>query len=171
MGKFMKEFKEFVMRGNVMDLAVGVIIGGAFNSIVTSLCNDVIMPAVAWIVATASGMDIVNPETKQPDFSKVLSSLNVGPINIGNFVSAIISFLLLAFIIFLFVKGVNKLMSIGKKPVEAAPTTKKCPFCVTEIDLKATRCPNCTSVLEMAEEALSEEKKPEEAKNSKKSKK
>lgn len=175
MGKFMKEFKEFVLRGNVMDLAVGVIIGGAFNGIVTSLCNDVIMPGVAWIVATASGMDIINPETNQPDFTKVLSSLNVGPFNFGNFLSAVISFLLLAFIIFLFVKGVNKIMSIGKKPVTAAPTTKKCPFCVTEIDIKATRCPNCTSVLELAEEAVKEEKKPEEetkdTKASKKSKK
>lgn len=163
MGKFMKEFKEFVMRGNVLDLAVGVIIGGAFNGIVTSLCNDVIMPGVAWIVASTSGMDLVNPETNQVDFSKALQSLNVGPINFGNFLSAIISFLLLAFIIFLFVKGINKLMSVTKKPKEeAAPTTKKCPFCVTEIDISATRCPNCTSVLEMAEEALKEEAPAEE---------
>lgn len=171
MGKFMKEFKEFVMRGNVLDLAVGVIIGGAFNSIVTSLCNDVIMPGVAWIVATASGMDLVNPETNQVDFSKALSSLNVGPLNFGNFLSAVISFLILAFIIFLFVKGVNKLMSVGKKPAAPeAPTTKKCPFCCTEIDIAATRCPNCTSVIELAEEALkeeaAEEEKPEEDKKS-----
>lgn len=165
MGKFMKEFKEFVMRGNVLDLAVGVIIGGAFNGIVTSLCNDVIMPGVAWIVATTSGMDLVNPETKQVDFSKALQSLNVGPINFGNFLSAIISFLILAFIIFLFVKGINKLMSVRKKPeAPAAPTTKNCPFCCTEIDIKATRCPNCTSVLELAEEALKEEEAVEEEK-------
>lgn len=169
MGKFMKEFKEFVMRGNVLDLAVGVIIGGAFNGIVTSLCNDVIMPGVAWIVATASGMDLVNPETKQVDFSRALQSLNVGPLNFGNFLSAVISFLILAFIIFLFVKGINKLMSVRKKPEEpAAPTTKKCPFCCTEIDIAATRCPNCTSVIELAEEALkeeaAEEEKPEDTK-------
>ena len=152
----MKEFKEFVMRGNVLDLAVGVIIGGAFNSIVTSLCNDIIMPGVAWIVATASGMDLVNPETNQVDFSRALQSLNVGPINFGNFLGAVISFLILALIIFLFIKGINKLMSIGKKPVEEAPTTKQCPFCMSEIDIKATRCAHCTSVLEMAEEALKE---------------
>ena len=169
MGKFMKEFKEFVMRGNVLDLAVGVIIGGAFNGIVTSLCNDVIMPGVAWIVATASGMDLVNPETKQVDFSRALQSLNVGPLNFGNFLSAVISFLILAFIIFLFVKGINKLMSVRKKPEEPeAPTTKKCPFCCTEIDIAATRCPNCTSVIELAEEALkeeaAEEEKPEDTK-------
>ena len=159
MGKFASEFKEFVLRGNVLDLAVGVIIGGAFNSIVTSLCNDVIMPGVAWIVANASGMDIVNPETNQPDFSKVLSSLNVGPINLGNFFSSIISFLLLAFIIFLFVKGINKLMNVRKKPEpEAEPTTKKCPFCMSEIAIEATRCPHCTSVLELAEEAVKDKK-------------
>ncbi len=157
MGKLMSEFKEFVMRGNVLDLAVGVIIGGAFNSIVTSLCNDIIMPGVAWIVANASGMDLVNPETNQVEFSRALQSLNVGPINFGNFIGSVISFLILALIIFLFVKGINKLMNARKKPAEeAAPTTKKCPFCKTEIDLEATRCPNCTSVLEMAEEALKE---------------
>ncbi len=158
MGKLVKEFKEFVMRGNVLDLAVGVIIGGAFNGIVTSLCNDVIMPGVAWIVATASGMDLVNPETNQIDFSKALQSLNVGPINFGNFIGAIISFLILALIIFLFIKGINKLMTIKKKPeVEEEPTTKKCPFCMSEIDIKATRCAHCTAVLELAEEALKED--------------
>jgi len=158
MGKLVKEFKEFVMRGNVLDLAVGVIIGGAFNGIVTSLCNDVIMPGVAWIVATASGMDLVNPETNQVDFSKALQSLNVGPINFGNFIGAIISFLILALIIFLFIKGINKLMAIKKKPeVEEEPTTKKCPFCMSEIDIKATRCAHCTAVLELAEEALKED--------------
>ena len=169
MGKFSKEFKEFVMRGNVLDLAVGVIIGGAFNGIVTSLCNDIIMPGVAWIVATASGMDLVNKETGQVDFSKALQALNVGPINFGNFLASVISFLLLALIIFIFIKGINKMMSVGKKPEKAAaPTTKKCPFCLSEIDIKATRCAHCTSVIEMAEEALKEEKKPAADKKSKK---
>ena len=148
MGKFMTEFKEFVMRGNVLDLAVGVIIGGAFQSIVTSLCNDVIMPGVSWIVATVSGMDVKNPETGELDFSKVTEILNVGPLSIGGFVAAIINFLIMAFIIFLFVKGINKLMNIRKKPVDEAPTTKQCPFCMSEVDIKATRCAHCTSVLE-----------------------
>ena len=147
----MKEFKEFVMRGNVMDLAVGVIIGGAFNTIVSSLCNDIIMPGIAWIVTLVSGQDFTNPETGQVDFSKATQSLNVGPINFGNFIAAIINFLLMALIIFIFVKAVNKLMSLGKKPpVEEAPTTKQCPYCFSEIDIKATRCAHCTAVLELA---------------------
>jgi len=157
----MSEFKEFVMRGNVLDLAVGVIIGGAFQSIVTSLCNDVIMPGVSWIVATVSGMDVKNPETGELDFSKVTEILNVGPLSIGGFVAAVIYFLIMAFIIFLFVKGINKLMSLRKKE-EEAPTTKKCDFCMSEIDINATRCPHCTSVLELAEEALKEETPAEE---------
>ena len=160
----MTEFKEFIMRGNVLDLAVGVIIGGAFNTIVTSLCNDVIMPGVSWIIATVSGMDFTNPETGALDFSKITQSLNVGPINLGSFAAAIINFLIMAFIIFLFVKGVNKLMNLRKKPVEEAPTTKKCPFCMSEIDIEATRCAHCTSVLELAEEALKEEPAKEEPK-------
>lgn len=163
MGKFAKEFKEFVLRGNVLDLAVGVIIGGAFQGIVNSLCNDVIMPGVAWIVATASGKDMTNEEGKL-DFTKALESLNVGPINFGNFLAAIISFLILALIIFIFIKGVNKMVNAARKPVEEAPTTKKCPFCLSEIDINATRCPHCTSVLEIAEEALAEEAPAEETK-------
>ena len=164
MGKLVNEFKEFVMRGNVLDLAVGVIIGGAFNSIVTSLCNDVIMPGVSWIIATVSGQDFTNPETGQLDFTKVTSALNVGPIDLGKFVAAIINFLIMAIIIFAMVKAVNKIMSIPKAlkntEEEEEPTTKECPFCFSEIDIKATRCPHCTSeILEIAEEALKEDKK------------
>lgn len=159
MGKLVNEFKEFVMRGNVLDLAVGVIIGGAFNSIVTSLCNDVIMPAVGWLVGTVSGQNFVNPETGQPDFAKATEALNVGPIGFGNFIAAIINFLIMAIIIFAIVKAFNKLMTIPKKKKEepeAAPTTKKCPFCISEIDIAATRCPHCTAVIELAAEALAE---------------
>ena len=163
MGKLMSEFKEFVMRGNVMDLAVGVIIGGAFSSIVTSLCNDVIMPGVSWLVATVSGMDLTN-EAGHLDFTKVTSALNIGPISLGNFAAAIINFLIMAIIIFIMVKAVNKLMSLSKalkktKEEEAEPTTKECPFCCSEINIKATRCPQCTAVLEIAAEALAEEDK------------
>ena len=157
MRKLMTEFKEFVMRGNVMDLAVGVIIGGAFGSIVTSLCNDVIMPGISWIIATVSGQDFTNPETGQLDFSKATQVLNVGPISIGNFAAAIINFLIMAIIIFAMVKAVNKLTSIAKKPEpEAEKTTKECPFCFSEISIKATRCPHCTALLEAAAEAVKE---------------
>lgn len=155
MGKFSKEFKEFVMRGNVIDLAVGVIIGGAFQGIVNSLCNDIILPGVSWIVATVSGMNVTN-ENGELDFTKVTGALNVGPINIGQFIAAIINFLIMALIIFMMVKAINKLMTVGKKAAEEEPVTKKCPFCVSEIDIAATRCPNCTSVIELAVEALDE---------------
>lgn len=162
MGKLISEFKEFVMRGNVMDLAVGVIIGGAFGSIVTSLCDDVIMPGISWLIATVTGMDFKNPETGQLDFTKVTQTLNVGPIDFGKFAAAIINFLIMAIIIFAMVKAVNKLMTIPKvlkkDQEEEEPTTKNCPFCCSEIDIKATRCPHCTSVLsDIAEEALKEE--------------
>ncbi len=162
MAKLISEFKEFVMRGNVMDLAVGVIIGGAFGSIVTSLCNDIILPGVSWLIATITGQSFTDADGNL-DFSKMTSCLNVGPINLGQFVAAIINFLIMAIIIFAMVKAVNKLMSIPKalkKTEEEAPTTKECPFCCNEIDIKATRCPFCTSELtEIAEEALKEEKK------------
>ncbi len=160
MGKLVSEFKEFVMRGNVLDLAVGVIIGGAFNSIVTSLCNDVIMPAIGWLIGAVSGQSFVNPETNQPDFSKATEALNVGPIGFGSFIAAVINFLIMAIIIFAIVKSFNKLMTLPKKKTEepAAPTTKKCPFCISEIDIAATRCPHCTAVIELAAEALAEDK-------------
>ena len=105
----MTEFKEFVSRGNVMDLAVGVIIGGAFSGIVTSLCDDVITPLIQFIIGKATGKTSIDEMT---------AALNVGPFNFGNFISAIINFFIMAIIIFALVKAVNKLTSIGKKPVE-----------------------------------------------------
>ena len=139
MKKFASEFKEFIMRGNVMDLAVGVIIGGAFGAIVTSLCNDIITPVIQLIISKALGVESIDEMTKV---------LNVGPIAFGNFISAVINFLIMALIIFLMVKGINKLMTLKKKEEkEEAPTTKVCPYCCSEIDIKATRCPHCTSEL------------------------
>ena len=158
----MTEFKEFVSRGNVMDLAVGVIIGGAFGSIVTSLCNDVIMPAIYWIIGLASGDKFKNPETNEIDFEMMTKSLNVGTIKFGSFIAAIINFFIMAIIIFALVKAVNKLMTIGKKKAEevpAEPTTKECPFCFTEIPIKATKCPHCTSLLEEEKKVTVENKK------------
>lgn len=134
MKKFFGEFKEFIMRGNVMDLAVGVIIGGAFSAIVTSLTDDIISP----ILGIFGGMD----------FSELVAKVNGAEIRYGAFITAIINFLIMAFIIFLMVKGINKVMSLGKKEVEEEPTTKVCPFCCSEIDIKATKCPHCTSDVE-----------------------
>ncbi len=135
---FFKEFKTFISKGNVMDLAVGVIIGGAFTAIVTSLVNDVIMPLISLITG---GLDFSALCVKFGEGEEAAS------LNYGSFISAVINFLIIAFVVFLMVKGINKITP--KKP-EAAPTTKKCPFCQSEIDINATRCPHCTS--EISEE-------------------
>ena len=155
MKKFFKEFKEFAMRGNVIDLAVGVIIGGAFQKIVTSIVNDLVMPLIGLI-------------TKGSDFASKFIALDGGTyasleeateagaavLTYGNFIAVTIDFIIMAFIIFLLIKGLNKLTAIGKKPEEpVAPTTKQCPFCMSEIAIEATRCPHCTSVIEAKDEA------------------
>lgn len=139
MKAFIKEFKEFISRGNVMDMAVGVIIGGAFTAIVTSLVNDILMPVLSLI-------------TGGLDFTSLCIVLgegeNAATLNYGAFIAAIINFLLIAFVIFLLVKMINK-FSRKKKEEEPAPvTTKTCPFCKEEISIDATRCPHCTSELE-----------------------
>lgn len=139
MKKFFSEFKAFALKGNVLDLAVGVIIGGAFTGIVTSLTDNFINPILKFITAgeTYTVQDIAG-------FA-------------SNFVAAVVNFIIMAFILFCLVKAINKMMTIGKKPEEApAPTTKKCPYCCTDIAIEATRCPNCTSVLETAEEETAE---------------
>ncbi len=126
------EFKEFIMRGNVMDMAVGVIIGGAFGGIITSLVEDVLTPIIGMIGGN-------------PDFSSITIG---GGIMIGNFINAVLNFLIIGLCMFLVVKAFNKANEKLKKPEEeAAPTTKTCPFCKTEISIEATRCPNCTSEL------------------------
>ena len=136
---FVSEFKEFIMRGNVIDLAVGVIIGGAFQAIVSSLVDDIIMP-------------IISLATKGMDFTKLAIQINEETqLCYGNFITAIINFLIMALVIFMLVKGINKVHSIGKKEEapeeEPAPTVKTCPFCKSEIAIDATRCPHCTSEL------------------------
>lgn len=152
MKKFIGEFKEFIMRGNVMDLAVGVIIGGAFQAIVNSLVNDVIMP----LISLATGkMDFSNMfvilskfDGEKPATLAAAQEAGLTTLSYGSFISAIINFLIMAVIIFLLVKGINKIASIGKKKEEepeAEPTTKVCPFCKSEIAIDATKCPHCTS--------------------------
>ena len=134
MKAFMKEFKEFISRGNVMDMAVGIIIGGAFTAIVTSLVEDIITPIIGMI----GGFD----------FSGLVITVTNSPIAVGKFINAIINFLLIAIVLFSIIKAVNKAASIAKKPEEeAAPTTKVCPYCKSEIPIEATRCPHCTSQL------------------------
>lgn len=137
MKKFMAEFKEFALKGNVIDMAVGVIIGAAFKAIVDSLVNDILTP----FLGLFGGMD----------FSEYVFTVNGVVIKYGSFITAIINFVIMALIIFLFVKGINSLKDIRKKKEEEKveePTTKKCPFCKSEIDITATRCPHCTSEVE-----------------------
>lgn len=133
------EFKEFISRGNVIDMAVGIIIGGAFTTIVNSLVNDVTMPLIT-LVTGGTEFSGLNFTLKGEGESAIVLSL-------GNFIGAIINFLLIALVVFLFVKGVNKLRR-KKEEAPAVPTTKKCPYCFEEIPIEATRCPHCTSELE-----------------------
>ena len=153
-----KEFKKFIMRGNMMDLAVGMIIGAAFSAIVTSLVNDIFMPVLGALVGDTdfSNLFIVlkYPEgvTKVPASLEAAKEQGFATLNYGSFITAIINFLLMALIVFLIVKAMNKLAESGKKLTKkeekkAEPTTKVCPFCQSEISIKATRCPHCTSEL------------------------
>lgn len=155
---FMSEFKKFIMRGNVIDLAVGVIIGGAFQAIVNSLVNDVVSPVISLATKGINFADkfLVLAVTDEV-FSTAEAAKEAGyaTLNYGAFITAVINFLIMATVIFLLVKGINKVSEIGKKkeePVEEAPTTKVCPFCKSEISIEAVKCPNCTSDLP-AEEA------------------
>lgn len=136
MKTFFEEFKKFISRGNVMDMAVGIIIGGAFTAIVNSLVNDMIMPLVSLLTG---GMD----------FSALSIKLGEGEdaaaFCYGSFISAIINFLIIAFVLFTIIKAMNKLKKEEPAP---EPTEKECPYCMSKISIKATKCPHCTSELE-----------------------
>lgn len=141
--QFLGEFKKFILRGNVMDMAVGVIVGGAFTSIVTSLNADILTPILGIFGGT--------------DFSYLTVTLGSGEnapvLHYGNFITAVINFLITAFVIFLLLKAINKLTEklnalVPEQEEKPAPTTKKCPYCYSEIAIEATRCPHCTSMLE-----------------------
>lgn len=158
----LKEFKEFATKGNIMDMAIGVIIGGAFQKIVTSLVNDIIMPAIAIF-------------TGKVDFSELVLTIGSSSIKYGSFITTIVDFLIIAFSIFIAIRTFNKLNDKTKENLEKItknskrskknkkeevveeekvkePTTKVCPFCFSEINYKATKCPHCTSDLEKIKE-------------------
>lgn len=152
MKKFFKEFKEFISRGNVLDLAVGVIIGGAFKGIVDSLVNDIISPAIG-LIFKADFKDLVIKVKDAVVDPITLEELEPAlEIRYGAFITGVINFLIMAFVVFLIVKGVNTLANLTKKKEEPAPipepTTKACPYCKSEIAISATRCPHCTSQLD-----------------------
>ncbi|OJX38140.1 MAG: mechanosensitive ion channel protein MscL [Chloroflexi bacterium 44-23] len=142
-----KEFKEFIMRGSVIDLAIGIIIGGAFGKIVSSLVNDIIMPPIGFLLGKVDFKDlfITMGADKYPSLAAATEA-GAPTINYGLFINNILDFLIVALAIFLMIKAINSLHR--KKAAEpAAVTTKKCPYCFTEIPVEATRCPHCTSQL------------------------
>lgn len=139
----LKEFKEFISKGNIFDMAIGVIIGGAFQKIVTSLVNDIIMPLISVL-------------TKNVNFSHLSATVGTAQITYGNFISEIVNFFIIALSIFIAIHSAvklnKKLSSVTKKNKKSEKTneltTKSCPYCYSEINIKATKCPNCTSALE-----------------------
>ena len=130
----LKEFKEFVMRGNVLDLAVAVIIGGAFGKIISSLVNDILMPLIGLMMGGI-------------DFAGLSFTVGAAVVTWGNFIQTVVDFLIVAFVIFLIIKSANTAKKKEEPAPAAEPTTKDCPYCFTTISIKATRCPNCTSEL------------------------
>lgn len=141
----LKEFKDFIMRGNVLDLAVAVIIGAAFGAIVTSFVNDILMPPIGLLLGSVDFTNLFISLNGQSYPSLAAAQEAGGPtLNYGLFINTIINFLIVAFAIFMVVRAANRM----KKPeAPAAPTTKECPYCLSTIPLKATKCMNCTSDL------------------------
>jgi len=151
--KNLEEFKTFAMRGNVIDMAVGIIIGAAFGKIVDSMVKDIIMPPLGWLMGKAdfSNLYLTMPNssgeiTKYPSLEAAQAAGAV-TINYGMFINTIISFIMVAFAVFLLIKCINKLKAAAaaKEQVEEAATTKTCPRCFSVIDLKASKCPHCTA--------------------------
>lgn len=147
----LKDFKEFAMRGNVVDMAVGIIIGGAFGTIAKSLVNDVIMPPIGLLLG---GVDFTNLFVTLKEgaavagpYATLEAAQEAGAVTIsyGIFMNNVVSFLIVAFAVFLLVRGMNKLKAEEEEEAPAEPTTKECSYCLSEIAIKATRCPNCTS--------------------------
>lgn len=135
----LKEFKDFAMRGNVLDMAIGVVIGAAFGKIVTSMVNDIIMPPLGMLLGK------VDFSSLKVTLQEAAEKTPAVAINYGSFINTIIDFVIVAFCIFLVIKQVNRFTKKPETPTE--PTTKPCPYCQTDIPIKATRCPHCTSQL------------------------
>jgi large conductance mechanosensitive channel len=145
----MKEFKEFAVRGNVVDMAVGIIIGGAFGTVVKSFVDDVMMPPLGMLVGNIDFQNILvvlRQGTPAGPYESLAAAKDAGAVtlNLGLFVNAIVSFAIVAFAVFLLIRSLNRLKRKDEAPAPA-PTTRDCPFCMSSIPLKATRCPHCTS--------------------------
>jgi len=145
----LKEFKEFALRGNVIDLAIGVIIGAAFGKIVSSLVNDILMPPIGLLLGKVDFSNLYVSLTGEK-FKSLADAQAAGAatLNYGIFLNNVIDFIIVALVIFILVRQINRLTT---KPAPAAePTTRECPYCITQVSVKATRCPNCTSELKPA---------------------
>jgi large conductance mechanosensitive channel len=141
----LKEFKEFAVKGNVIDLAVGIILGVAFGAIVSSLVNDIIMPPIGLLLGRINFSDLfINLSGTAYTSVKAAKDAGAATINYGVFLNTVINFIIVAFVVFLLVKQVNRMK---KEPAPAEPNTKECPYCLSAIPIKATRCPHCTSQL------------------------
>ncbi len=149
----LREFKEFAMRGNVIDMAVGIIIGGAFNQIVNSLVNDVLMPPIGLLMGRVDFSNLyINLSGGTYESLAKAKEAGAATLNYGLFINAVINFLIVAFAVFMLVKGINTARRLAEKQKEEeqapTPSTKECPYCFTTIPIKAKRCPHCTSQLE-----------------------
>ena len=139
-----KEFKEFAMRGNVVDMAIGIVIGGAFGKIISSFVKDVLMPPIGMLLG---GVDF---SSLSITLKEAIGDAPAVLVKYGVFINTVIDFIIIAFAIFMVIKGMNRMKKKEETPKPAAPTTKVCQYCHTEIPIDATRCPNCTSQLQDA---------------------
>src|SRR5512139_213926 len=147
----LKDFKEFIMRGNVVDLAVAVIIGAAFGNIVSSLVNDVLMPPIGLILGNVDFSNLfVNLSSSSYKSLADAKAAGAATVNYGIFLNAVVDFIIVAFVIFLLVRAVSRMRRLQAAPAPAAPATKDCTYCFSSIPIKATRCPHCTSELKAA---------------------
>lgn len=148
-----REFKEFAVRGNVVDMAVGIVIGTAFGAIARSLVDNIIMPPIGLVLANTDFTDfylLLKSGEPPPPYGSLAAAQAAGAVtmNVGLFINSVLSFIIIAWAVFFLVRAINRLRRREEKLPPAAPTTKNCPYCFTSIPLAASRCPNCTSALE-----------------------
>ena len=147
----LKEFREFIERGNVLDLAIGIVIGAAFAAVINSLVNDIIMPPIGFLLGGVNFADLfISLDGQEYESLTAAQDAGAATINYGLFINAVIVFLVVALVIFLIVRQINRMQREEEAEAPAEPETKDCPYCRTEIAIAATRCPNCTSQLEAA---------------------
>ncbi|GAB4580922.1 MAG: large conductance mechanosensitive channel protein MscL [Anaerolineales bacterium] len=144
----LKEFRSFLMRGNILDLAVAVVIGGAFGAIVTSFVKDILMPPIGLLLGKVDFTNLfIDLSGTGHTTLAAAQEAGAATLNYGLFLNTVINFIIVAFAIFMLLKGVERARKKEAPAAPAAPTTKECPYCISQIPLKATRCPNCTSQL------------------------